>query len=490
MSALDTSFPKGVHSGYDQRYYLQEDSLAMKKICIGIHWFLLVCLFGVLTGKALLEFCPGWNILTYHLPAALKMFGATTFVPGEMDRYMIEGSPPLAPFLQGLFIYAGGRMSLGCAAGAACFLLTALVVKVILGRRFSLRWYLSLALSIPLFLFFYPMGYVDLLTASFLTLSFASQMRFCGARSFNTASFIVFLCASSLANLSKWTAWPIVALLSLSVLLKNIALCRNGKLAPLTVLILLLLIVLMQSVWPLRNQVLFGNPVYPVNMPFLESSFTNAPVAVANSNTEKKYMPDYLKNGFRPERFLYSVFELYRLNDDVPGKFRGLLGGWPYEHQGGFSYLTMTVLTACFALSLIYKRLPGLTSFTFLMSTLLISLLPFGFYLRYWIFLPLTLALFAGYTIQRVSTVTGKCMAVMFLMCMAFTAFRVEGVWSLNPSTPEDFAPSEARKYWASSPSPVQEPVCICGREPVTIYWSGPTFSEYKVAQCCDENSH
>jgi hypothetical protein len=60
--------------------------------------------------------------------------------------------------------------------------------------------------------------------------------------------------------------------------------------------------------------------------------------------------------------------------------------------------------------------------------------------------------------------------------------------FSLDPRPPASRAPKRAVEFWRERErSPDSEPRVICGEMPRTIFWSGPTFREFRVIACDPE---
>ena len=144
------------------------------RACAGLHWLLLVAVYARLTAKSFLHFPLDWDFLDYHLPGALATFGLTSYTPEPRLVAVIAGFPPLPRVVAGALVLATGRFS---AAGALnVFAFAALVAGLLWlhGRSFSLRWFLTALLGVPLFVFHLASGYVDLFAGCWLALAFAA----------------------------------------------------------------------------------------------------------------------------------------------------------------------------------------------------------------------------------------------------------------------------------------------------------------------------
>ncbi|MGH7292343.1 MAG: hypothetical protein ACREJT_14090, partial [Myxococcota bacterium] len=126
-----------------------------------LHWLLLAAAYARLTAKAFLQFPRDWDFLAYHLPGALAAYGLTSYTPEPRLVAVIAGFPPLPRGVAGALVLATGRFSAagGLNVVAAGALLAGLLW--LYGRAFSLRWFLTALLGVPLFVFHLASGYVD-----------------------------------------------------------------------------------------------------------------------------------------------------------------------------------------------------------------------------------------------------------------------------------------------------------------------------------------
>lgn len=127
-----------------------------------IHCLLICTVYLLLFGKALFEFSTDYDFLDYHLPGALSRFGLTSLIPHWQTQAIYDGFPPLANTMQGFLALICGRISAANSLNSVGLLLCLCGLKVLFGKKLSLRWFLTFCLSIPLVVRHLYSGYIDL----------------------------------------------------------------------------------------------------------------------------------------------------------------------------------------------------------------------------------------------------------------------------------------------------------------------------------------
>lgn len=450
----------------------------------GLHWLLLAAAYGRLVCKAFLNFSRDWDFLAYHLPGALSTYGLTSYTPEPRLVAVIAGFPPLPRVVAGALVLATGRFSAAGALNVCAF--SALVAGLLwlYGRRLRLRWLLTALLGVPLFVLHLASGYVDLFAGCWLALALAALSGLEPGSKRPLASALLFTAAIALAMFSKLQAWPVALPIAATGLWRLLALVRSGRLDRSRALGVALLLLLTASAWPVRNLIVYGNPVYPVEFPLAPRLFPNAMVTPDSSPSN---LPIWLEAKPRPVRFLASVAEWNRFHSGEryvwsvdqgaganPAKSpHNRLGGWfPWT----VFWLALGTLTARRA-----GLVPGAALAAFLLALALVSFLPQANELRYWLFAPLTLAIWSALGIERAGPVLRRALSLSLVAGALFVVVATRP-FGIDARSPRELAPRAAREFWARAEAqPSAAPVRICDVNPEGIFWSGPTFREYRV---------
>lgn len=456
-------------------------------VCAGVHWGLLAAVYGRIAQKAFLRFPRDWDFLAYHLPGALGTYGLTSYTPEPRLVAVIEGFPALPRAVSGALVLATGRFS---AAGVLNLIAFAALVAGLLwlhGRAFSLRWFLTALLGVPLVLLHLASGYVDLFTACWLTLGLASLSGLERASPRPFASGVVFVAALTFAMLSKFQAWPIAALIGAAGLWRFAALARVKRLRRGQGLVLGAALVVGLGAWPARNLIAFHNPVYPVQFPFAPELFPNA-IVEADSGVQN--LPHWLRDRSRPLRVAASVTEWNRFHSgeryvwSLDMGARANPADSPHHRLGGWNPWTIAWLLLGAGLAVQRRRVPTSALVAFGGGLVAVAVLPQGHELRYWLFVPLTLAYWTARAIVDLPAVARRALKSA-LFAGALVVIAVTRPFPIDARPPAAFAPTPARAFWAAqAANPSATPVKICDVNPDGIYWSGPHFREVPVIAC------
>ncbi|HKC50749.1 MAG TPA: hypothetical protein VKF60_08150, partial [Myxococcota bacterium] len=357
-----------------------------------LHWALLAAIYGRLAAVACLRFPLDWDFLAYHLPGALAAYGLTSYTPEPRLVAVIAGFPPLPRIVAGALVLASGRFSMASALNLIG--VGALVAGLVwlFGRRISLRWLATALLGVPLFVLHLDSGYVDLFTASFLALAFASFAELERDSPRPLAGGALLIAALAAAQLSKFQAWPVAALVGAAALWRFAALARAGRMSRRAALALAASLALLLGAWPARNLVAFHNPVYPVAFPFAPGLFPNATL---DADSGVYNLPVWLAERSRPVRFLASALEWNRLHSgerfywSLDQSARADPARSPHHRLGGWFPWTLAALALGALRARRAKKLSTTAQVTFAAAVALIAFLPQSHELRYWLFVPL-----------------------------------------------------------------------------------------------------
>jgi hypothetical protein len=450
-----------------------------------LHGALLAVLYGFLAVKAFLEFDQDWDFLAYHLPGALSAFGLTTYTPEPRLVAVNQGFPPLPRIVQGLLVLATGRHSAASGWNAIGCGLAALGLAALFGRRLAWRWLATALLAVPLFVLHLTSGYADLFAGASLALAFAATGELEGARPRRAAALLV--AALAAAMFTRYQAWPIAAIVGGAALLRLRALAGGGRLPRGFAASAALAIALAGVAWPARNLARFGNPVYPVEFPLAPGLFPNATI---DADSGWLNTPHWLHPVPRPARFAVSVLEANRLR--FGESYRWSLDQAaaidptrsPHTRMGGWFPLTVAAL-ACGTALAVRARLVSRTALAaFGLSLVSVAFLPQGHELRYWLFVPLCLAIWTARALPAAPRLARHAIRATLLCAALFVLVAVDP-FGLDTRTPAELAPRRAVAFWREAAARRdREPRVICGEMPHTLFFAGPTFREFRVIAC------
>lgn len=461
----------------------------MKRPFVLLHWIVLAVWLALLTAKAMLVFDVSWDTLAYHLPAAMGMWGLTTFQMNAALVDFLAGFPPLAHGLQGLLIAITGRPSSMNLLHAIGFAATCGILRYLFGGRLSIRWFITCCLATPVFIHHFATGYVDLWTGLGVTVAFAGFFRLretrrgehgsVGASSAGAAAVI--LVGIAWAVLSKMQAWPAAGFIAVAAFVTVVGHARAGLLSRRQVLVWTALAMVMLGAWPIRNTVTFNNPTYPIPPPLLSRFYATDGLSVESLRRgQEANTPGYLWDSSNAVKFVHSAFELSRLRSSTPMTWDvdgGEANGSPESHQrmGGWFVATFSLLLA----SVVYlgwrRRLDVHVAALLAVLIVTTAMTPQSHELRYWVFVPFSLAVvFARYADELGGLKAGMAAAALYVLSTA-------PPWPLDTRAPREWAPVPAREFWALATAKPRSSWTICWQAKDTVFWSGPTFREFPV---------
>jgi hypothetical protein len=336
-----------------------------------------------------------WDAITYHLPFAARRVGLCDehcLILSAYFENIYRSFPPLADIIQGFFWKVTGRPEATNLAS-----LSALLLLIAYLRRFWLiHWGLAVVamLAIPMVQIHATSSYIDLMTNVAATIAVLSLLMIVlHPERVNWKLQIVAVLSMIFLGNSKTQMIPVAALLgALFLLLENIyvqpeqrgiwRIDRSHWIGLAAGVILALLILAS----PLRNLILFGNPVYPVSLSImgihLPGTYTYpGPVSIS----------DYYRDVPGPLRWLLSIMEFSAYDSrytpwnidqaSVPQSI-------PSFRMGGYfvAYVLATVALLVFGAG----RLPAAFRRRILVSvgllTAVVACLPASHELRYYMF--------------------------------------------------------------------------------------------------------
>ncbi|HXZ84935.1 MAG TPA: hypothetical protein VEI82_05550 [Myxococcota bacterium] len=452
-----------------------------------LHWAALALVWGRLAEVAWLRFPLDWDFLAYQLPGALQTYGLTSYTPEPRLVAVIAGFPPLPRAIEGAFVLATGRFSTACALNLVAIAMLVAGLAWLHGRALSLRWLGTALLGVPLVVLHAISGYVDLFTGSALALAFAAFVELEPGATRPRAGAALLVAALATAQLSKFQAWPIGAVVGAVALFRLAAQWRAGRLSRRATLGLLAALVLALGAWPLRNLVEFHNPVYPVVFPIAPKLFPNASV---DADSGVYNMPVWLADAPRAERFLVSALELSRFRSGerfewtIDQSAQADASRSPHHRLGGWFWWTVAALALGSLRAVRARLVPRSAQLAFALSIAVVALLPQSHELRYWLFIPLVLAQAAALALASPALGPQRGLRAGLCAGAAFVLFATRP-FAIDARPPAELAPERAQAFWAAQRAqPRPEPVRVCNVNPNGIFYAGPTFREFRVVAC------
>jgi len=420
----------------------------------------------------------GYDFLYYHLPFALKMYGATTYqlFPWLDDLY--QAYPPMAHAVQGFLVWATGYFPLANSIGALSVLVLLTTIHLGEGRKGTAGFFLLAFLSVPLLVRHTWIGLIDLWVGCFLALSFYCFYKWEKEKRlawlWRLGLFLAVACYS------KYQAWPVAAVILTGLLIGTIG-SRNHRATAVVVAIGLCC-----AGWPILNWLRFSNPSYPYPIPFASS----LPSTVDLNRIANRFMPPWMITYPRPVRFVISFLELSRFNLAVPQMIWTNSGWQPGERLnfhyklGGTSIVSMMILLPAAFIAYKKRLMPKATAITFVVSVGVVSMLPQSHELRYWLFIPLVLCFFFARLMTEESALPERFRArvQIALACSAMFTIACNQCFRLDFRPLVQRAPEAAVAYWHTAEAyPNKKVVEIRAPMEQAIFWSGPNFNSYKV---------
>jgi hypothetical protein len=206
-------------------------------------------------------------------------------------------------------------------------------------------------------------------------------------------------------------------------------------------------------------------------------------------------LPSWLVPYPRPVRFAASVAEWNRWYSgdryvwSLDQGARANPADSPHHRMGGWFPWTVAWLALGTALARRRRLVSGTALAALVTAVAGVACLPQSHELRYWLFAPLTAAVFSARALARrpPRSRADRALGAALFAGAAFVLF-ITHPFAIDARPPEAFAPREARAFWASPAAHADgEAYEICNVNPYGIFWSGPTFREYRVRACYRE---
>ncbi len=417
-----------------------------------------------------------WDTFSYHLPFAARRGGLG--VPYDFLRYIegcYQGFPPLPEFVQGVLWRVTGSIH---ATGIVNWLALALFLFFTWRCLQARVWVVALmCLTAPLVLIHAASSYVDLFSNALLAIgvsAFLAMALF--DRRADRELLLWGLAGLAGAAWSKFSTLPVV--LVLFVLLIGIYLRRRELLKWVLLAFLLALIPY------LKNIALYRNPTWPGGIPALKGV---VPALRETSILRDLETPPPLIGRSQSVIFFHSLFEIGH-PVSYPDRERWNIdqgNAWLAFRSGGFWVVAVVTGTlAAILLGVLSGWRRGLQlAVMFPALWGLICFLPQSHELRYFQFLPLTLAAMVAMLLSRVRTEWPVTTLVVMSLILG------EFVWiaKVNRSyfRVERIGYQEAAAFWGVTgiwkTLERGKTYCAVGFEPAGFLLTGPTMHEFRI---------
>lgn len=346
--------------------------------------------------RALTHLDTSWDSLAYHLPFAARLaniYPANGYIFTEYYESIYAGVPALTEWAQGWLWRITGFVSAANLVGLISILLVVVVAVKALGIKFWMA--VLFFFSIPLVSIHSVSSYNDLPCNSFISIAFINLVASYEKDRFDLGRLASILIPLSIAANMKYqailTSGVFFVLVILVFLYKNKQLLLNGGASKMHWLFVLLMCSMLFGGKLLFNLFQYKNPFYPLASQ-IGPVYFEGPVSVGLAGEAPDVKPYY--------RYLISLSELKMWTDN-----RGSLWSidmWTsakvdmslYSKTGGYFVANLILWTAVTLVVFLYaddKKTRTYTIFV-LASFVVVGFLPVSYYLRYWMFLPINLA--------------------------------------------------------------------------------------------------
>jgi hypothetical protein len=196
----------------------------------------------------------------------------------------------------------------------------------------------------------------------------------------------------------------------------------------------------------------------------------------------------WLADAPRPVRFAASALEWNRFHSgerfywSLDASAHADNARSPHHRLGGWFPWTLAALALGAVGALRRGLVPRSAQAAFAVSLVLVAVLPQSHELRYWLFIPLALAIATARALAGERP--PRAVPPMLVAGALFVLWSVRP-FSIDARLPEELAPRDARAFWAAQAAhPTPGPIRVCDVNPDGIFYAGPHFREYEVIAC------
>jgi hypothetical protein len=290
-----------------------------------------LAILGFIAVVDLMKFDLSWDTLAYHLPFAALRVGLMSPDQFIMPAYLaarFNGFPALVDYVQGaLWAITGHPQAVSLITPLAALLLAGYLRAT---GRVPMVWTAGIFLAVPALHTALDSGYTDVWTNAFFAIHLVAVWRIVTARRPAWRDVIAAILALLVAVNSKEQYFVLgaasFAVTAVLLLGRQLAGWWRGVAFPRAPLIAFLALSPLVFFSPLRNLVLFGNPIYPVTVTVGGHVFPGTEVGEWAGPAE-------LAGASQPVRYLLSQLDLYATNMRPDGYTNGQ-GDQPHGAAG------------------------------------------------------------------------------------------------------------------------------------------------------------
>lgn len=438
-----------------------------------------------------------WDTFMYHIPFAALRGGLQ--IPYELSDAMLpffQGFPPLPALLEGGLWRLTGSMNATGVINALALAGFLVYCQRVLHARF---WLVALiALTAPMVIIHASTSYIDLFSNSFLAAGACSALYlFLLPERAGRGVVIGGLVALAI---TAWSKIQLAGLVGLFLTLFTILLASRPRTAGLerrTLLLLCAGATLLAALPYIKNLVVYGNPFWPVRVPFVGDLFPYTKDVFKDGLSQR---PAPLRGLSQFRLFFHSLFEIGHPTS-YPERPRWIIdqgNAWIAFRMGGFwgvaagVYLAalLGLLVACF------RRRGAVAGGGILLLLAFVAILPQSHELRYYMFIPLSGAATMGMLFARLERVAPR--AALGLLSLSLGLFLYMASENRVHYAIERIDQAAAASRWGATPwwpkLASGTTHCAVDMLPMAILLTGPTLSEYTIvdrtrADLCPEGS-
>ncbi len=368
--------------------------------------------------RAVFRVDQSWDTWMYHLPFAARLWGVVPEAAFGMPAYLedrYDGVPLLGEWLQGFLLWATGRpetASLPALASLALFV-------GFLRAYFQIPWHLGLIAlaAIPLVHIHATAGYVDLPSnLAFAVLVLMTYLLYVRPGFATRDNVLLMGLAAALAGNVKFQLVPLLPiplalagarLLWVARADRRGALVHAGGAGRLVAAGLALALIFAV---PLKNLVVHGNPVYPIQMQVLGVTLEGPEVLPAEKEMASiRFVPVYLEEAPSAQRWLLSLFEVGVRPFSDPRRWtvdQFMPHGSTGTMMGGYSapYVAFSLLLLTYLVLRLRTREAWAAAIVMLLASPVVAVVPQSHELRYTMFWMVVLVSLNLYLTGRLET--------------------------------------------------------------------------------------
>jgi hypothetical protein len=425
-----------------------------------------------------------WDTFAYHLPYAALRGGLS--IPYELNDKMLEpyqGYPPLPHLVQGVLWRLTGSMNATGVVNYLAMLGFLAYCHRVLRAPF---WLVALiSLTAPMVVIHSSVSYVDLFGNSFLAAGAASCLYlFLFPDRASRAVLVGGLLGLVGAAWSKYLLVPVVALLFCVL---GVVALRRPLMAGLRrrhVVLLCAAAALLAALPYLKNAVMYGNPFWPIRVPFFGDHLPYLNDAIQGGIVE---VPTSAKGSSQGSLFLQSLFETGHPTS-YPVRPRWIIDQGNADvafRMGGFWVVAVTFYLAAIPALLVYcqHRRGAIAAAGVLLVLGFVAILPQSHQLRYYLFIPLSGAAIIGMLFPRLTEAAPRVASVLLVVALGLFVHMVSENWTHYRIERVDHA-AAARAWQADWQWPRLKRgkvYCAVDMVPIGMLLTGPTLSEFTI---------